>query len=210
MRTEQDAVGAMQGEERADRKFFGTERAIESGSAIQLALRRQLRDLPADAAFRTHLAAVERVDRARIALQRAIAATETTETLPPLRTRATQAKADPSQLQGREPITGITLQARDGTLGRRTEPQKITALRRRRFQQIAQCLPPLRLAPCGRQRHLQIAMRLCLGERSALTRHAGRKLWLCGNGTGDAPAELIEYADQTRGTGAVRRIGHRR
>src|SRR5687767_16019695 len=104
----------MQSHERADDDLVGIERGVEPLAAVQLRLRRVLRDLPPYPALGAHLPGIERVDRARIGAERSIGAAERGDALPPVALRAARAEADPSELQGREAITGIGHQLVDG------------------------------------------------------------------------------------------------
>ncbi len=172
MRTEQNAVGVVQGQKCADREFARRKRFIEPGIAEQLTLCGELRYLPAHAAFGAHLPAVERIQCLRIAAARLIPATETAKTTPALGRCTTPAKSDPAQLHRREPVVRVVLQLRYRAAGRCTEFERVGAVRGRIVQHGGERCAALVCVPVGRKRQLQIAGGLRLCKRATRARLA--------------------------------------
>ncbi|WP_425479575.1 hypothetical protein [Lysobacter capsici] len=116
---QQNAARAVQAIEGADDDFVGVELAVEAVTAIQLGLGGVLRDLPADAAFGADPAAVEGVDRVRIAGAGLVAAAEQGDRRPAVARRSARAEADPADLHGGESEAAIVDQPIDRAPRRR-------------------------------------------------------------------------------------------
>ena len=172
VRTQQNAVGVVQGQKCADRQLARAKDRIEACIAIEFALRGQLRHLPAHPAFGAHLAAIERIQRLRVAPAWLIAATEALESTPSLHGSATPAKTDPAQLHCRKAITRVVLQFAHCTLRGRTQLERVRALRGGIVQQRPQGIAALLRVPLRRQHGVQIACLLRLHQGAARTRQA--------------------------------------
>ena len=172
VRTQQNAVGVVQGQKCADRQLARAKDRIEARIAVEFALRGQLRHLPAHPAFGAHLAAIERIQRLRVAPAWLIAATEALESTPSLRRSATPAKADPAQLHCRKAIPRVVLQFGHCTLCGRAQLERVRALRGGIVQQRPQGIAALLRIPLRRQHGVQIACLLRLRQGGTRTRQA--------------------------------------
>src|SRR5262245_23905066 len=119
----------MQAVECADDDLVRPELRIEGVATVQLGLRRVLRDLPPDAAFAAHLAAVEAFYRLPIAAARLVASAEQRHRLPAVARGTGRAETYPAQLQCGETEARIGDEAVDRASRRVTEREAVGAQR---------------------------------------------------------------------------------
>ena len=167
----QDAAAAIELMERADHDLVAGEAGIETGRTVKLRLRRVLRDLSGDSTFGAHLAAVEAVDRGRVAAARLERAAERRNRPPAVARRASDAEIDPCRLQRGKAEAGIGHETVHGAPSRGTQGECVSATCRRMREYGA--------LQCGNGHgvgvdwhpHAQVAGGVCLGETTAITGH---------------------------------------